>query len=267
MSRGLPVLMYHHVSPAPGLVTVSPENFRAQMAWLARRGYTGVGAAAVANFLAGRPLPEKSIVISFDDGWHDNWTYAHPVLQEFGLHALLFLVTGWVGEGAPRGDAPVLDHRACKAAVAEGRSDDAVLRWSEVEAMEAAGSFEVHSHTHTHARWDKQLPAGNARDQALAEDLAASRDALASRLGRRDPHLCWPQGYYDTDYIRVAQAAGFSHLYTTEHRIAEPGSDPLRIGRQVVKDKGGLWFGTRLALWRRPALAGFYEAVKGRRGR
>ncbi|MRR09757.1 hypothetical protein EG831_06735 [bacterium] len=256
--------MYHHVSPAPGLVTVSPENFRAQMAWLARRGYTGVGAAAVADFLAGRPLPEKSIVISFDDGWRDNWAYAHPVLMEFGLHALLFLVTGWAGEGATRDDSPILDHRACKAAVTTGRSDDVVLRWSEVEAMEAAGSFEVHSHTHTHTRWDKQLPAGETRDQALAEDLAASRDALASRLGRRDPHLCWPQGYYDTDYIRIAQATCFSHLYTTEHRIAEPGSDPLRIGRQVVKDKGELWFGTRLALWRRPALAGFYEAVKGK---
>jgi len=264
VSGGLPVLMYHHVSPAPGLVTVSPENFRAQMSWLARHSYTGLSAQGLVDFLAGRQVAEKSVVITFDDGWRDNWTHAHPVLKEFGLHALLFLVTGWVGEGATRGDAPALGHRACKAAVAEGHGDDAVLRWSEVEAMEAAGTFETHSHTHSHTRWDKTLPAGPARDQALAEDLAASRDTLATRLGRHDPHLCWPQGYYDADYIRVAQAAGFSHLYTTEHRVAEPGSDPLRIGRQVVKDKSGLWFGTRMALWRHPALAGFYEAVKGK---
>jgi len=266
VSGGLPVLMYHHVSPAPGLVTVSPENFRAQMSWLARHGYTGLSAQGLVDFLAGRPVADKSVVITFDDGWRDNWTYAHPVLQEFGLRALLFLVTGWVGEGAARSDVPTtaLDHRACKAAVAEGRHDDAVLRWSEVEAMAAAGTFEAHSHTHIHTRWDKTLPAGPGRDQALADDLTTSRQALACRLGRNDAHLCWPQGYYDADYIRVAQAAGFSHLHTTENRINVAGADPLRIGRQVVKDKGGLWFGSRMALWRRPALAGFYEAVKGK---
>lgn len=265
MTQAVPVLMYHHVSPHPGLVTVSPEHFRAQMAWLARHGYRGLTAEEFAGFIKGAPTPPKSVLITFDDGWLDNWVHAHPVLAEFDLHAMLFLITGWIGDGPVRGpDAPLGDHRAGKAAVADGRTDDAMLRWSEIEAMERAGTFECHCHTHSHRRWDKELPAGAGRDEALAADLAQSRAALAARLGRTDPHLCWPQGHYDADYVRVARAAGFAHLYTTENRINIPGADPLAIGRQVVKDKGPAWFGSHVGLWRRPLLARLYSGMKRR---
>lgn len=89
----VPVLMYHHVSPTPGLITVSPAHFAAQMRWLKRQGYTTLKLDALAGFLAGEPVPAKSVVVSFDDGYLDNWVYAHPVLEQYGLHAVLFLIT------------------------------------------------------------------------------------------------------------------------------------------------------------------------------
>ena len=58
--------MYHHVSPNPGLVTVSPQVFREHMAWIAAHGYTTVGCDELAAFLAGAPLPKKSVVVTFD---------------------------------------------------------------------------------------------------------------------------------------------------------------------------------------------------------
>lgn len=91
----VPVLMYHHVSPTPGLITVSPAHFAAQMRWLKRQGYTTLKLDALAGFLAGEPVPAKSVVVSFDDGYLDNWVYAHPVLEQYGLHAVLFLITRW----------------------------------------------------------------------------------------------------------------------------------------------------------------------------
>lgn len=263
MSVAVPVLMYHHVSPAPGLVTILPERYRAQMAWLANNGYRSLTAGQFAAFLAGAPTPAKSVLITFDDGWLDNWIHAHPILAEFGLHAVLFAVTGWIGNGPARGTAPPLDHRNGKAAIAAGRTDDAMLRWSEIEAMAAAGTFECHSHTHSHTRWDRQMPPGPARDEALAADLASSRETLARRLGCTSSHLCWPQGYYDEDHIRVARAAGFSHLYTTENRPSWPGADPLRIGRQVGKDKGAFWFGSRMHLYSSPILGRLYSRLRG----
>ena len=96
----LPILMYHHVSPNPGLVTLSPAAFREQMAWLARSGWHTPGAREIEAFHQGQPLPRKSVVITFDDGYLDNWVHAQPVLAEFQLKALLFISTDWIGSCA-----------------------------------------------------------------------------------------------------------------------------------------------------------------------
>ena len=260
----LPVLMYHHVGPHPGLVTVTPETFRAQMAWLARHGWQVLTAADIEAYFAGRPFPGRSVAITFDDGYADNWRHAHPVLKEFGFTAQLFVVTGWLGDGPVRGEAelPCPDHDQCKRDIAAGQPDRAMLRWSEVEAMAAAGTFEFHSHSHSHTRWDIRLPAGAARREALAADLAQSRAALAVRLGAASRHLCWPQGYYDDEYIEIAGQAGFDHLYTTERRANRPGGDSLRIGRISTKERAGAaWLGRRLDIYRLPWLSGLYFAA------
>jgi peptidoglycan/xylan/chitin deacetylase (PgdA/CDA1 family) len=262
-ARALPVLMYHHVSDAPGLVTVSPQNFHAQMAWLADHGYNTVGCADVAAFLAGEPLPEKSVVVTFDDGYLDNYIYGHPVLAALGLKAVLFIVTGRMGEGPARKSAPTPSHAECMARVKAGRADDVMLRWSEVETMAAAGTFEFHSHTHGHKRWDRDVADPAARADALAEDLRRSRATLERRLGSGSRHLCWPEGYHDADYRRVAKAAGFDHLYTVEKGTCTRATPPDRIPRIVVKDRAEDWFGRRLWLYRQPKLTAAYLRLKG----
>jgi len=264
----LPVLMYHHVSPKPGLVTCSPENFRAQMAWLAGNGWKTLSTDAFAEALASGRMPKKSVLVTFDDGYLDNWVYAHPVLEEFGQRATIFLITGWIGEGQKRphaGQAGVPDvptHKQAMTAAAEGRFDDAFLRWSEVEAMRAAATFDFHSHTHTHTRWDRTMSEQAARDAALAHDLAASRATLAARLGAATPHLCWPQGYFDAAYQRVAREAGFTHLYTTEPGVVRTDVDLARIPRLVAKDKPAAWFARRMGLYGRPLVSALYLGLK-----
>jgi peptidoglycan/xylan/chitin deacetylase (PgdA/CDA1 family) len=263
-AQAVPVLMYHHVSPSPGLVTISPENFRAQMRGLADGGYRTIGCDDLARFIAGEALPAKSVLLTFDDGYLDNYVYAHPVLAEFGLHAALFVVTGHIGDGPARncagaGVVPATpDHKACKAAVAAGRADEVMLRWSEVERMRAAGTFEFHSHTHSHTRWDQVEPDAARRDALLVADLTESRATLQLRLGAATPHLCWPQGYYDAAYIDAARRCGFEHLYTVERGSVLPHADPNRIRRIVTKDRTGFWLGSRLAIYRRPWLARLY---------
>ncbi|HTZ00010.1 MAG TPA: polysaccharide deacetylase family protein [Rhodocyclaceae bacterium] len=267
-ARSVPVLMYHHVSPSPGLVTVSPENFAAQMRGLAAAGYRTLGADGFAAFLAGAPVPDKSVLLTFDDGWLDNWVYAQPVLERHGFSAVMFIVSAWVGDGPCRPQAgepgaarpATPGHNACKASIAEGNADAVVVRWSEIAAMRAAGSFEFHSHTHTHVRWDQATADAGEKRRRLAEDLAAARATLADRLGAAGDHLCWPQGYFDDDYMAVATAAGFRHLYTVLPGANRPGDPPARIHRIVVKDKGAGWLLSRLWLYRQPRLADWYAA-------
>jgi peptidoglycan/xylan/chitin deacetylase (PgdA/CDA1 family) len=128
--------------------------------------------------------------------------------------------------------------------------------------MQAAGTGEFHSHTHSHTRWDKTVAEPAARREALAMDLAASRAALAARCGA-SPHLCWPQGYYDDDYRQVASEAGFRYLYTVKKGINRPSTPADAINRIVVKDRAGAWFASRLFLYRQPGLGGLYVRLRG----
>lgn len=265
IAKAVPVLMYHHVNPNPGLVTVSPATFRTHMETIAANGYRAISADDFLLFLQGRhDLPAKSVLITFDDGYLDNYIHAWPVLQELGLKATIFAVTGWVDDGpVRRGDLPCPDHKTCMARIREGQGDEVMLRWAEIEAMEASGTVEVHSHTHTHTRWDKQLADPAARRAALASDLSQSRNALKERLGREDRHLCWPQGYFDDDYVTVARELGFEALYTTRRHVNTRQTSPLDIGRVVTKERADDWLARRLAIYSSPFLGRFYTMLRG----
>ena len=270
MVRAVPVLMYHHVSPTPGLVTVSPQTFAAQMRYLAEHGYDTLRADQLLAFIQGNAhLDRPSVLITFDDGYLDNYVHAYPTLKHYGLRATIFGITGWFGDGPPRITQSQTqkhaspNHSACMDAIRDGRHDDVMLRWSEIEKMVADRTVEVHSHTHTHTRWDRTVANPETRQRALQQDLIASRDALKHRLGHDSRHLCWPQGYYDSEYRSTARACGFTALYTTEKRIVAKSSNIETIGRIVVKDRGDRWFAWRLWLYSQPEIGAVYVYLRG----
>jgi peptidoglycan/xylan/chitin deacetylase (PgdA/CDA1 family) len=98
----LPVLMYHHIQPAEVAkdkkqtsLTVTPEYFRAHLEYLKLKGYQTIYMSELVNFFdQGTPVPVKSILITFDDGYDDFSTYALPILRELGFKATVFLPTG-----------------------------------------------------------------------------------------------------------------------------------------------------------------------------
>lgn len=271
MTRAVPALMYHHVCPQPGLVTVSPETFEEHMAYLARKKYHALAADEFLEFLQGaRRLTGRNVLITFDDGYLDNYVYAWPILKRYGLKAIIFTITGLMGAGAARAylsAGKVLpatpDHRACKAAVAEGRTDDVMLRWSEIEAMETSGAVEIHSHTHSHVRWDQLHADKNQRLAAVETDLAASRAALKAHLGKESQHLCWPWGYFEPEYQTIAAKLGFQAQYATARGVNVAGSDPQSVARLVMKDRPAGWFATRVSIYQNAFLGGLYSRLRG----
>jgi peptidoglycan/xylan/chitin deacetylase (PgdA/CDA1 family) len=247
--------MYHHVSPSPGMITTSPDNFDSQIAWLKNNGYHSLTADEFAGHLNGVPVPDKSVLITFDDGYLDNWVYAHPVLLKYGFKAVMFVVSSWVHDGPIRpfaGQGAVVatpSHNDCKKYIADGRTDEIIVRWSEIQAMQAAGTFEVHSHTHTHTRWDQTAATVAEKRERIAEEFALARATLTEKMGTVSAHLCWPQGYFDDDYVELATKAGFQYLYTTDaygHNAA--GSDPTHIYRFAVRNRDGATVGRRTRL-------------------
>jgi len=273
-ARSVPVLMHHHVSPSPGMITVSPENFESQIAWLADNGWTSLTLAQYADFLAGKPVPRKSVVITFDDGYLDNWVYAHPILQKYGMHAVVFVVTGWMGEGPLRPHAgqpgaalpATPDHRGCEDAILrENRHDDVMMRWSEARAIIEAGTFEVHCHTHTHTRWMKQDISREQKCDGIAGDLEMARAVLQQQLGDVSDTLCWPYGDFDEDYLPIARAHGFRYLHTT-HPFGRNvvGGDPEHIYRFAIRNRPASWLRKRIALSYHPLIAPVFNRFKAR---
>lgn len=272
-AKAIPVLMYHHVCPNPGLVTVSPEAFLEQMIALKQAGYRTITADDMGSFLDGNPLPQKSVMITFDDGYLDNYVYAYPILQQLGLHAIIFAVTGWIKDGPIRPNAgdstgalPMCpDHQTCKAAIGAGFPDKVMMRWSEIAEMEQKGVMETHSHTHSHVRWDEQFPEHAARLDALKADLEQSSQAIQAKLRKKSRHLCWPWGRFDGDYQNIATALGFDMQYTVDPHVNDSHTSRQNIGRIVAKDRDGSWLTQRLWIYSRPWVASVYNRLKSRK--
>ncbi|AOU97054.1 hypothetical protein BI364_02680 [Acidihalobacter yilgarnensis] len=269
-ARAVPVLMYHHVTPRPGLVTVSPATFEAHMTRLARGGYRTITADQLLAFMKGREaLPPRSVAITFDDGYLDNYVHAYPVLKRLGLHAIIFAVTGWIGDGSPRPYAGGLDdlpdcpdHRTCKRLIEADEADRAMLRWSEIEMMSADGTVEFHSHSHGHVRWDQLYPDPAVRLAALREDLERSRATLTARLGGTDRHLCWPWGYFEPEYQSLAAGLGFESQFSVIRGTNRPHDNVAAIRRIDTKERPAGWLARQLFTYRSPMRAGLYLALR-----
>ena len=157
--------MYHYISRYPNSIAVSPDLFASHCETLAKRGWRGVGLAeAETYFLHGEALPPKSCLITFDDGYLDNYVHAWPILQKYGHKGVIFAVSGrmessgalrptladvWSGKAdaadLPRVDAPFVRH-----AGGYDVRTDLFCNWSEARAMEESGIMAVAGHTFGH---------------------------------------------------------------------------------------------------------------------
>lgn len=140
----VPVFTFH---------TIEPAVFEAQLAHLARNGYRTAGCDALLRHVTGEErLPPRSVMLTIDDGRKSVWTFGFPLLRRYGFTATVFLIPGYVEEAQETG--PTL------ADAWEGRipastlqvEDPALMTWSEVRAMQAAGAAEFQSHTLFHHR-------------------------------------------------------------------------------------------------------------------
>lgn len=266
-ARHIPVLMYHHISSRPGLVTISSNTFREQMRWLRNNNWKTLTTADIEEFYQGKPFPRKSVMVTFDDGYLDNWLQAYPILKEYDIHTHIFLITNLIGEGVVRQkNINEYSHKECENYIVKGAADNVMLRWSEIDEMRRDGLTEFHPHTHTHTRWDQQKMTYKEQIIALKEDILLSKQCMEEKMGYCSRHLCWPEGYYNEEYIQIAQALGFNYLYTTERRMNSKVNGTLRIGRISTKEREHSgWLKRRLFYYTTPVFSSLLALHKGPR--
>lgn len=199
ISTQVPILMYHHLSEdVTNSEMVSPEQFEAQIRALAEAGYTGISFDELqAYVLRGEPLPEKPVVITFDDGYRSNYTLAYPILQKYGMKATIFAIGVSFGKDHYKDtDYTITPHFGA----------------AEAAEMTASGLISIQSHTYDMHQWPPyetdsavrenilQLPGESEESyvQALTEDFTRSRALLEGATGQPVDVLAYPAGQYST---------------------------------------------------------------------
>ncbi len=275
--RAVPVFMYHHVNRHAGdLVTVSPEGFENHLRVLRDRNIRTLFLEELVQIFRGGNASSPAVVLTFDDGHLDNWVYAFPLLEKYRMKATVFVITSWLGEEGKRprwnpedpGGAPeVPRHSEAKKRAASGDRTVA-LTWEEARAMEASGLVDIQSHTHFHRDYfprpgEKSGMAAPERE-LLFRDLAASKELIEARLGKKCRYLAWPWGKYDPEALRQAGELGFEATVTTEKGVNVPGSGEMAVRRIVAKSGEKRWFSTRLTIYSHRSLGRIYSRISGK---
>lgn len=227
----LAMLTYHRVTPCVGrgpapTWNVTPERLRRQLAGLLARGYRPwTLREALDAHRAGRPVPPRTFVVTFDDGHENVYHHARPVLHDLGVPATVFLATAYLDSSAP---FPFDDWPAA------GSSDVPAESWrplttGQCSDMLAQGLIDLGSHTHTHAVF-------RDRPEALGRDVTTSLEVLRARFGLEDATFSFPYGIAGPALADAARRAGVLCGLTTQAVLVRPHSDPFTWGRFNVEE-------------------------------
>ena len=217
MTDSTPILMYHSVADEPPQTTrrlaVGPAALREQLAWLADNGYSGMTFFDAAQLLLRSALPERTVVLTFDDGYADFATTALPLLRRYGFPATLFVTTGWVADAGSN---------------AAGTPLDRTLRWEQIREL-AQTEIEIGAHGHSHAALDDLSPAD------LRRELTQSRALLEDNIGQSVPTVAYPFGYSNQAVRRAAHEAGYRYGAAVRNIRATPSADPFLVPRLTIR--------------------------------
>jgi peptidoglycan/xylan/chitin deacetylase (PgdA/CDA1 family) len=211
----LPVLMYHEVAgraQTESPLAVTPQTFADQLAYLDDAGFRTVTAAALPAALAAAEPLDRTVVLTFDDGYADFHAQALPLISRHGFTATVFVTSGWVQDDGEWPDA---------------RRPGRMLSWSQVAEVAAAG-IEIGAHSARHPQLD-QIPAGR-----LHEELYASKARLEDKLGAPVPGIAYPFGYSNARVREMARAAGYGYGCAVRNTLAGPGAGLFAIPRLTV---------------------------------
>jgi peptidoglycan/xylan/chitin deacetylase (PgdA/CDA1 family) len=217
--RGVRIVMYHRVSDARDQLAVTPRRFREQMELLASEGYRVVGVSEAADLAASGELPERTLGLTFDDGYRDVAVNALPVLAEYGFRATVFVATG-VTDGRRKFDWY--------------REQPPVLGWDEVVGLDRAGTLEFEAHTVTHPN----LLALD--DEAAGAEIWESKGELEEHLGRPVTVFAYPAGLFGERERRLVGAAGFRFAVSCEPGLNGPATHPLALRRRQIDARDSL---------------------------
>ena len=198
------VLNYHQIGNRSDPLSISVRDFDLQMKFLADSGCITITPEELYGGLNGEiELPPKPVLITFDDGYIDNYTNAFPILKKYNLRATIFVIPTFTG------------------------AYPGYLNWEQLREMESAG-VTVESHTLTHPKLE-ELP-----DDEIRSELLNSKMLLEQQLGHPVEFLAYPTGTYNLHIAGIAQDAGYKGAFTIKYGIVDNGSNFFALERVPI---------------------------------
>ena len=228
----VPVIMYHDILPEPEVFfDVTPEQLEADFQLIQEQGLTPISLDQLVNHLrTGVPLPEKPILLTFDDGYKGHYIYVYPLLRKYNYPAAFSIFTAKV-------DGDIV-----------GRS---TLTWWQLRHMAADPLVTIAAHSVTHPPDLTALP-----DNDLEWEVMESKQVLETRLGIPIRHFTYPAGHYDQRVIEAIEKGGYSSALTmddNDERFAGESENLLaiaRFGQSRIEDIiDQAWGGPPLPNW------------------
>ncbi|MBP2655253.1 MAG: polysaccharide deacetylase [Firmicutes bacterium] len=209
-AKGVPVLAYHQVSYDDDLYSVSPDDFERQMDYLASQGYSAVTLEDLTQYMAGSgQLPDKPVVITFDDGYQDNYTTALPIMEKYGMRSTVFVITDKIGQPG-------------------------YLSWQEIRDMRRRGT-DIGSHTVGHV-----VMSDISLDECQKE-VTVSKQLLEQGTGQLVKYLAYPYGKFDIAMFDILRQAGYKGACAGITGLNKLGENPFRIKRiGIPRSRAGL---------------------------
>lgn len=204
--NGIPVLLYHHVSDddsdMPEL-TLAPAEFDRQLQALKQNGFETISLDDLLSYMRGEAvrLPAKPVVISFDDGYTDNYTNAFPLLKKYDFKAAIFMV---------------------------GINFDRKNRLSSQQIREMAdGTFTVGAHSMTHPDLSA-LP-----EKSLQAEVTGSKQKAEQVTHKETKYFAYPGGFYTLAALEAVEEAGYQGAFTVLSGLNKSGKDNMFLLRRI----------------------------------
>jgi peptidoglycan/xylan/chitin deacetylase (PgdA/CDA1 family) len=216
----IPILLYHSIArtvpPHFQRWSLHPDDFTAQMALLYKLGYTPIQVSRLAAVLVDRnqDLPERPVLITFDDGLADFHANALPVLRRYDIPATLYITTAYIGSTS-------------RWLAREGAADYPMLTWEQIAEC-AACNVEIGAHSHTHAQLDT-LPLLKAEDEILR-----SRALLEEHLDAKVFSFAYPHGFSSPAIRQCLPQAGYTSAVGVKHAMSSLSDDRFALARIIV---------------------------------
>ena len=202
--RTVMVLNYHKVADEHMSLSVTLDDFRQHMAWLKEYGYTSITPDELYAFVTeGAELPEKPVLITFDDGYKDNYTNAYPIMKEYGFKGTIFIVTSFIGKY------------------------DNYLTWEQAKELLDNG-FSIESHTYTHRSMTE------TSDEEISQELSKSREEIQEKLGIEADFMAYPTGTYNLHIAELVKSAGYKGAFTIKYDNVSRDSNVYALERVPI---------------------------------